>query len=254
MSSNELSSRVKSKLDQDLNRVIMSYSQATLKMKRVTNKDIEEILMTYERLEYPWTRREKVKTCKTLPNLRAVFPVSPKQPNDHLQFIQPPEKSDKLNILVEMERKKDESRQAELVRSSSSKPKLKKRPKSAKPARLNTTVTPLKTPVKPLPVRTRIVKKGELDDILKRLTKRSVKPLEIPIFRQPTVISRPTSAPPAVNCTRIIRMTETELKKKAETKKMVETYNTLHLIFTSSSEHILFSFFKGRVSVNNLEP
>lgn len=221
MATNELAGRVQEKLDRDLERVIVTYTKANLKMKRVINTDVEEILMTYKRLEYPWSRRAKVLTGKSLPNLRAVFPVSPLQPSDQLQFVQPPEKTDKLNILLEMERKEQEVRDAE--RSKSPKKTIVRRPKTAQSTKPFTTTKASKIIEKPFPIRAKIIKKGELDDILKRLTKRPIKPIEIPVFRNSADLSsRPKSAPTAANSSRIVRMSESEMKKKAETEKMNE--------------------------------
>jgi hypothetical protein len=253
MTTVDRTAKAQKSIDRDIDNIISRYTESALKLKRVTKNDVEEVLMTYKRIEYPWPKREKKKTGRSSPKLRAVFPVSPVKASSELQNIQPLESSDKLNILDEMERKKKEKRLLE----KSQEPRmrfvdtmvLKRKSKSPSPVRdrklqtsqsvedFNRNQLAWKEKLKATALerlhieqktihdlrRVKTVKEDELDDIVKRLCRKPIKPIEIPLVRASGeyIKKRPSSAP-VPNSQRIIRMTEKQLKKKNEEAEMVK--------------------------------
>lgn len=167
-----------------IDRMIIQYSNSTLKLASVIkNSEMKEVtLQKYERLEYPWSRREKYKKKKNSkpkvlrefafdsPNLKAIFPTPLLSAPSSPQFLQPVQSSDKFFNLEKVVQEKG---------SSTRTPKTRRKNKLENPrgtrSSQNSFATPGKTSIKTIlikafPSPSRVLKLQEVEGMVNRLT------------------------------------------------------------------------------------
>ena len=204
-------------INEELDRVTLKFSMASMKLEYALRKSDPIVLQKYERIEYPWSRREKSKKGNELPNLKAIFPTSLKQPFDALQFTLPPESSDKF-------RKIEDSLNSKFNDNQNSKINFKSASRTNKPksATISKIVTPKRLyKLKKIVNTKKILKPEELNASIRRLSSIPKKSENVSKQEVTNPVCRPKSEGSTRFLDRIINTTDKSMKTKKENEKMV---------------------------------